>query len=187
MDQRIILLYYLCSIAGLVMVVGGIWLIYKEKIIIDKETKQVIEVEIPFFGKIKTNIPALALFIFGFAGLIYPIIQSRGFAQQLRITGDVETDTFPMTIYAIVELDTLQNNRRFSLTVPFLKEVTKEYRVLYLAQNLVEEEFADAQQTQSGEIRLPMKKISAGVAETFEPNPIPPVPDEFSAAGGKKP
>ena len=58
MDSWIIIpLYYLCSVAGLVMVVGGIWLIYKEKIFIDRETKQITEIEIPGGWKFRTNIP----------------------------------------------------------------------------------------------------------------------------------
>jgi len=31
-------LYYICEGAGLLMVVGGIWLIYKEKIFLDSQT-----------------------------------------------------------------------------------------------------------------------------------------------------
>ncbi|MEA2599876.1 MAG: hypothetical protein QOF89_868 [Acidobacteriota bacterium] len=41
MDTNALPLYYLSSFAGLIMVVGGIWLIYKEKIYIDSESKQV--------------------------------------------------------------------------------------------------------------------------------------------------
>ncbi len=44
MDTNVIPLYYLSSFAGLVMVVGGIWLIYKQKICIDSESKQVTEI-----------------------------------------------------------------------------------------------------------------------------------------------
>ena len=34
-----------------------IWLIYKEKIFIDRETKQITEIEIPGGWKFRTNIP----------------------------------------------------------------------------------------------------------------------------------
>jgi hypothetical protein len=66
-------LYYLSSFAGLVMVAGGIWLLYKQKIYIDSESKQVIEVELPI-GKFKTNLPVLVLFALGFVPLIYPLV-----------------------------------------------------------------------------------------------------------------
>jgi hypothetical protein len=74
----IIPLYYLCSVAGLVMVVGGIWLIYKEKIFIDRETKQITEIEIPGGLKFKTNMPALVLFVLGLSALCFPIYKLSG-------------------------------------------------------------------------------------------------------------
>jgi hypothetical protein len=46
MDPRIAL-YCVSAGAGLSMIVGGIWLIYKEKIYIDQESKQPIETKSP--------------------------------------------------------------------------------------------------------------------------------------------
>ena len=47
LDSSVIPPYYLSSFVGLVMVVGGIWLLYKEKIYIDSEWKQVAAIETP--------------------------------------------------------------------------------------------------------------------------------------------
>ena len=47
MDDARIALYYLCSVACFVMVVGGIWLIYREKIYIDRESQKLVEVQTP--------------------------------------------------------------------------------------------------------------------------------------------
>jgi hypothetical protein len=98
MDPKIIPLYYLSSLAGLIMVAGGIWLLYKQKIYIDKESNQVTEIETPL-GKFKTNVPALVLFALGFVPLIYPIVQSSGFAEEVRIMGNVKAGTFPVQVY----------------------------------------------------------------------------------------
>ena len=49
-------LYYLCSGAGLLMVVGGIWLIYKQRIYIDRETNQITEIKTPL-GSVGPFIP----------------------------------------------------------------------------------------------------------------------------------
>ncbi|MFY9608534.1 MAG: hypothetical protein WAU45_07955 [Blastocatellia bacterium] len=178
MDPRIVPLYYLCSIAGVVMVVGGIWLIYKQKIYIDSESKQVTEIETPI-GKFKTNLPALVLFALGFFPLIYPIVQAKSFAQKLQICGEVEADTFPVNVYAIVKLDSLRNSRSFKLPVPFLEGVTEDYLVLYVSQNILDEQSAVIGQNRGGEIHLEKIKISAGMSEKLKPNPLPPVPDEF--------
>ena len=71
MDPRIGL-YYLSAGAGLYMVVGGIWLIYTEKIYIDRESKQPIEIQSPL-GSFKSNYPALTLFALGFFPLVHPL------------------------------------------------------------------------------------------------------------------
>jgi hypothetical protein len=60
MDARIAL-YYMCSTAGLVMIGGGIWLNYKQKIYIDREWKRPVEINTPR-GNFKSNYPALVVF-----------------------------------------------------------------------------------------------------------------------------
>ena len=61
MDARIAL-YYVVAVAGFVMVVGGMWLIAKQKIYIDRESKQPVEIKLPLGVSVKSNYPALALF-----------------------------------------------------------------------------------------------------------------------------
>src|SRR6476661_10924552 len=97
LDISVLPLYYLSSFAGLVMVVGGIWLIYKQKIYIDSESKQVTEIELPI-GKFKTNLPALVLFALGFVPLIYPLYQCSGMFPLLSLKGYIGGDTFPVQI-----------------------------------------------------------------------------------------
>jgi hypothetical protein len=65
--------YYLCMVAGLIMVGGGIWLLAKGKIILDAKTGEVVDFDFPLVGKFKTNVPVLGLFLIGFIPLIYPI------------------------------------------------------------------------------------------------------------------
>ncbi len=177
MDPRIIPLYYLSSLAGLIMVAGGIWLLYKQKIYIDKESEQVTEIETPI-GKFKTNIPALVLFALGFFPLIYPIVKSAGFAEEIRIKGNVKATTFPVQVYAVIKSDSLLENRDFSLLVPILKNAGEEYKVIYVAGNIVLEDRADVQKKLDGEIQLKAKEIVPVNTETFEPN-VSPVPAEF--------
>lgn len=74
MDARIVL-FYLVAVGGFVMVVGGMWLILKEKIYIDRESKQQIAIKLPGGWSFQSNYPALALFVLGFIPLIYPLQQ----------------------------------------------------------------------------------------------------------------
>lgn len=125
-------LYYLCEVGGLVMIGGGILLIYKEKIYIDRETKQVTEVEVPFFGKLKTNVPALALFALGFIPLIYPLIGIR--TAYLRVRGSVSSQLRPVFVYAVVEVRALENgNGEFDLPIPVLQNPSYTPEVVYVA------------------------------------------------------
>ena len=63
------IILFLYSIAALSIILGFVALL-TQKIYIDKDTKQKIDFTIPFFGKIKTNYPALIFTILGF-WLIY--------------------------------------------------------------------------------------------------------------------
>lgn len=70
-------LYYVCAVAGFLLVVGSLFLIWKGTIYIDAETKQVTEIELPLGIKLKTNLPVLAIFIFGAFLLAFPIRQIK--------------------------------------------------------------------------------------------------------------
>jgi hypothetical protein len=178
MENSIIPLYYLCSIAGFIMVVGGIWLIYKQKIYIDRESKQVTEIETPI-GKFKTNIPALVLFALGFVPLIYPIVKMSEFTKEItkevKIVGNVKSSVHPVQVYAVLQMDSLIQDRDFSLWVP---SSFSEYRIIYITGNSVSEDLVDLQKKKSGEIRLNDKDFSAEGLDTFEPN-VKSAPTDF--------
>ena len=177
MDPKFIPLYYLSSLAGLIMVAGGIWLLYKQKIYIDKESSQVTEIETPL-GKFKTNIPALVLFALGFIPLIYPIVQSSGFAEEVRIMGNVKASTFPVQVYAVIKSDSLLENRDFSLLVPVLKGGSEEYKIIYIAGSIILEDRADLTKKQNEELHLQAKEIFPARARSFE-SAVSPKPAGF--------
>jgi len=177
MDLKIIPLYYLSSFAGLIMVVGGIWLIFKEKIYIDKESKEITEIETPV-GKFKTNVPALALFALGFVPLIYPIVKSAGFFDEIIVKGNVKATTFPVQVYAVIKSDSLLQDGGFSLQLPIVENMGGEYKIIYIAGNIVVEDRADLGKRQNGAIQLPPKEIMPSRVTTFEPN-VSPKPQEF--------
>jgi hypothetical protein len=175
MESFVIPLYYFCSIAGLIMVVGGIWLIYKQKIYLDKESKEVMEIETPIGLKFKTNIPALVLFVLGFIPLIYPIISTKGMQKEIKIVGYVKSTIHPVQIYVVLEAESLIQDRDFNLWVP---SSSKTYKIIYVAKDIVLEDIADPQNMKGEEIKLPAKEILANNKQSFEPN-VSSVPQEF--------
>src|SRR5215472_711955 len=93
------------ELSGVAMVVGGMWLIYKQKIYIDKESNQPVEVSLPGNLKFKSNYPALALFVLGFFPLIYPFTQvskleAYPHVVRVNLTGTQNTKVYPAVVYA---------------------------------------------------------------------------------------
>lgn len=178
MDARIAL-YYLCSVAGFVMVVGGIWLIYKEKIYIDRESQQPIEVQTPL-GGFKSNYPALALFVLGFFPLVYPLGAMRDLVdyvkvETVRITGPVEASVYPVLVYAARAQDALNGNGDFLVPVPFVGN--DDYRVLLVVNGRVIDEERVKRVEPGKDIKLEFRPVQIE-ASLFEPQ-LNPVSNDF--------
>jgi hypothetical protein len=181
MIDQFTLLYYLCEFGGLVMIVGGILLIYKEKIYIDSTTNQVTEIDVPFFGKLKTNVPALALFALGFIPLIYPITRVR--TAYLQVRGSV-TSELPVIVYAVVESKALTGvNGDFDLPVPVIENPSYTPEVIYIAGRskdfIVDHDKVEMNEQNRGVISL-RAKVIVGKKEdqTFKPDISKP-PEAF--------
>ncbi len=171
-------LYYFCSLAGLIMVAGGIWLVYKEKIFIDRESKQVTEIETPI-GTFKTNIPALVLFALGFVPLIYPIVKSVGYSTQMSIRGKVSSDAHPVTIYAVVRKDALMGNGEYNLQVPAPFGKAGDYRIMYVVPGgTISEDLVDPSKQQSGVVTMQDTLLLVGGAKQYVPD-VEAAPDDF--------
>jgi hypothetical protein len=163
MDTRIILLL-IAQIAGLVMVVGGMWLIYKEKICIDKESKEPIEVSLPGNFSFKSNYPALALFALGFIPLIYPFHEFSNLSEyphvvRVDLTGVPDVNVHPAVVYAAVSppYAVTQDGDSFTVQVPFIGSGHQEYKVLLVANEHVLD-VETAKKTGKGAITVNFKK-----------------------------
>ncbi|WP_446008493.1 hypothetical protein [Candidatus Electrothrix sp.] len=167
MENQFILLYYLSSMTGLIMVVGGIFLLYKEKIYIDSQTQEVTALETPA-GTFRTNAPALALFMIGFIPLIYPIYQSSKDKEQVKLAleqerlkqeekvklqGHVSAGNDTVQVYVVLDSESVNNPRDYSFKVPAHLEQEK-YTVLYKLDNIIQEEMADLDNAKDGHIPL---------------------------------
>jgi hypothetical protein len=177
LDPQIIPLLYLCSIAGLIMVAGGIFLIYKEKIYIDRETKKVTEVETPI-GKFKTNAPALVLFVLGFFPLIYPIYMAKEGSKMISISGELSSTNYPVNVYAVVESESLLNDGSYRLMVP-AKSDNHKYKLIFYSHNIFIEDIADLKGIESDDIRIGKKNIIVPRKVPIFKKKIIDVPSDF--------
>jgi hypothetical protein len=158
MDIRILLLF-MTEFAGFVMVVGGMWLIYKQKIYIDKESSQPVEVKLPGNFSFKSNYPALALFALGFFPLIYPFheiskLQDYPHVVRVKLTGVPNTHVYPALVYAsVAPAAVTQDGDAFSVPVPFIGAGDEEYKVLLVANDHILDT-QPAKKTGDGEITV---------------------------------
>src|SRR5271165_2942098 len=157
------LIFLTTELAGFVMVVGGMWLIYKQKIYIDKESGQPVEIELPGNLKFKSNYPALALFVLGFVPVIYPFHELQNLPEyphvvRVKLTGAPSTSVYPVLIYAaIAQSAVTQDGDTFSVPVPFIGKGEEEYKILLVAnEHVLDTETA----TKTGEqkISIPFKQ-----------------------------
>jgi hypothetical protein len=136
MDMRMIL-YLMTASAGFLMIAGGMWLIYKEKIYLDRESNKPIEVKLPGNFSFTSNYPALALFALGFFPLVYPFhelprLTKYILVRNVKIKGVVQSDMYPVLVYAAgTPYPVEKTTEGFNIAVPVIKG-DEEYRVLLI-------------------------------------------------------
>ena len=148
MDFRIVL-FLITALAGFIMIAGGMWLIYKEKIYIDRESNQPIEVKLPGNFSFRSNYPALALFALGFFPLVYPfhelpVLTKYVLVRNVKLKGPVPPDVSPALVYAArTPYPVEKREEGFNFAVPVIKG-DEEYRVLLIVNGHVVDSQTDA-------------------------------------------
>jgi len=176
-----IVLYYFVALAGFVMVVGGMWLLWREKIYLDQESKQPISVETPL-GKFTSNYPALALFALGFVPLIYPIVSINKLSdyvrvETVRIHGLAQGTSDATFVYATRAADVPSRNGDFRLVVPFLENDQNDYKVLLIVNGRVLDQVHASRTENKKDIEVKFRAV-----QTEPPaftGTVAPVPPEF--------
>src|SRR5262245_28074335 len=177
MDPRLAL-YYMVSTAGVVMIVGGIWLIYKEKIFIDRESKKPIQITSPL-GSFKSNYPALTLFALGFVPLIYPIYSINNLRDFVRVTtvrikGPVQASAYPVLVYAARAQDAVSSQGEFQVPVPYLDSYENDYKILLVVNGHVIDEARAVRNASADAIEIKFKPV-VFESPDYVAN-VPPVP-----------
>ena len=133
-------LFLLCSVAGLLLLSGSLYLLLKG--IIDLKGGQgVSEMELPGGTKIKTPVPALIMFVLGVFMVVFPVQKSPELCpdRRVHINGPLElvklrgkvTTSARVEVNAVVDSQEASASKDFVLTVPYV--ANRRYIVRYLA------------------------------------------------------
>ncbi|MEP6818441.1 MAG: hypothetical protein ABJA18_02835 [bacterium] len=129
-----------CSLAGLIMVIGSLYLIWKGRITLDKESKTSTKFKLPGGFEVESPVAALLMFLLGVFLLFIPIHYSplmcpdlafhkKKPLEMVELRGKVSTDT-NIEVYAIVDEQTANAEQTVSLSVPYVSD--RRYVVRYI-------------------------------------------------------
>lgn len=127
-------LLYVCAAAGFIMVVGNLYLIAKQRVYIDSQTRDVTDIELPFGIKMKTNTPIIVMFLFGAALLAFPVWEATRHEEKknrsIFLSGNIESSE-PVKVTVIIA-DRSDVTGTFNVEVPL---TSANYTVTYTIRN----------------------------------------------------
>ena len=84
-----LILSVMCSFTGIVLCIGGLYLLSKKKVIVDSSGAPT-DLEIPIFGRIKTNSPILVAIFLGALLVFLPFYTSSASVPRFHVKGTVK-------------------------------------------------------------------------------------------------
>ena len=137
-------LFLLCSVSGLIMVVGSLFLLWRGRIYLDHKGEQVTQIELPMGIKFSTQVPVLVMFFFGVVLLVYPpyyfgksyhdanlcpdlSLHKKDFPEMVEVSSNIYSST-PIDVYAVVGWQDKVRNTVI-MELPFRKGGL--YRLIY--------------------------------------------------------
>jgi hypothetical protein len=112
------------ALAGLLIALVSLALLWQQKIYIDAQTKQITKIDLPFGIKLQTNAPVIAIVFMGVALILVPVVKHKE-QSVVALKGHV-TSREPMKVYAIAAQQ--ETNGDVLLEVPG----NAYYTVMYL-------------------------------------------------------
>jgi len=161
------------QIAGIVLLIGTMILLFFRRIYLDAETKQSIKVTLPIFGEISTQAPVIILVLIGALMVVYPAIQKR--QDMVSVEGEINTGGKSVTVLVVAVPDYVFSqdaSGKFNMRIPLLA-TNANYRVKYIVdKRIIADDLATLKDGQiklkavewappvedSGMSRIPIKK-----------------------------
>ena len=134
------LILLLCSLGGLMMLAGSLYLLWKGRINMNKEGRSPTKIKLPGGFEMETPVAGLVMFVLGVFMLFVPIYYSPKMCRDLtfhdkkplemvELRGKVSTDT-DVEVYVVVDEQRANAEQTISLSVPLLSD--RRYVVRYM-------------------------------------------------------
>ncbi len=167
----------ICQFAGLLMIIGAFWLLFKQKIYLDATTKEMMYVELPFIGKVKTNAPSLAIIVIGLIAVVIPYYYSR--TRYLSVHQHFASNSYPISVYAVCRVHSIENDGELDLPVPILSDSDYKPLIVFRVGTITEAESLDLSKAKNGILQLTGRTISLGDVGPTLRSDISPKPETF--------
>lgn len=134
------LILLLCSLGGLMMLAGSLYLLWKGRIDMGKETGTPVKIKLPGGFEMETPVAGIVMFVLGVFMLFVPIYYSpkmcpnltfhkKNPLEMVELRGKVSTDT-DVEVYVVVDEQKANAEQAISLSVPYLSD--RRYVVRYM-------------------------------------------------------
>lgn len=125
------------QIAGILLLMGTMVLLFFRRIYLDAETKRPIKFTLPIIGQISTQTPVIVLVLVGAAMVVYPL--SKMGADKVTVEGEIDTGGKSVTVLVVAEPDytfSQDASGPFHVNIPLLA-TDATYRIKYVVDKLI--------------------------------------------------
>ena len=125
------------QIAGILLLLGTMVLLFYRRIYLDAETKEPIKFTLPVIGEISTQAPVLVLIFVGACLVAYPL--SKMGADKATLQGVIDTGGKPVTVLVVAEPDYAfpqEQSGPFSVKIPLLA-TDATYRIMFVVDKTI--------------------------------------------------
>ena len=115
----------LVGLIAFVAVFGGIWLLKQRKFTVNERGKIVkVEVDVPILGKLKTNIPEIAVIFLGIALAAFVHYTESQIAEKMQVTGSISVKNASKAMDVEVAVVPGDHNRHVNIPLGTTEEIT---------------------------------------------------------------
>ena len=156
------------QVAGIILLIATMILLFFRRIYLDAETKKPIKFNLPINGEVNTQAPVVVLILVAAFMVVYPLFRMG--AEKATLEGEIDTGGKSVSVLVIADPDYVHSqdaSGKFSIKIPLLA-TDATYRIKFV----VDKQIIDDQHAVLTDGRIDLKKVTWN----------PPVPESITKA-----